>query len=435
MKENLFDNNKTSALEPLASRMRPKTLDEFVTSVKELKKDSYLYRCIKEDMLTSLIVYGPPGCGKTTLANIISCYSASRFISLNAAVITLVNVKTKLEEAQRILSLYSKRTILFIDEVHRLNRLSQDVLLPYVESGIVVLIGATTENPYFTLSNALISRSRILELKPLRDDDILLILKRAIEDKERGYGNYNIIIDEKSLSLIANSSQGDARIALNLLENCVTININPSSSEVIVERQIVEKYISKRTLLYDKNADYHYDNISAFIKSVRGSDPDAALLYMFVMLERGEDPLFIFRRMLILAAEDIGLADPNAITVVNSCKEAFESVGMPEGEYHLSMAALYLSLTHKSSSVSCFHEAKRMAQSANFSVPLHLRNKNPGAKNYKYPHAFPNHYVEQQYLPDSIKGAKFYEPGELGFEKKLKEIYNWRKGMNNNEKT
>jgi putative ATPase len=426
---NLFDEYKKEFLSqnaPLADRMRPKTLDEFVGQEHIIGTGRLLRRAIQIDQLSSIIFYGPPGTGKTTLARIIAQTTKADFISINAVLAGIKEIRDAIDIALRNLSQYSKRTILFIDEVHRFNKAQQDALLPHVENGVIILIGATTENPYFEVNKALLSRSRIFQLKPLCEEHIKKIAMAAISDKERGYGNKNVKIDDDALTHLVKTANGDARSLLNALE--LAVETTPPNSEGIIHitREVAEDSIQKKAVLYDKDGDAHYDNVSAFIKSIRGSDPDAALYWMAKMIYAGEDPRFIFRRMLILASEDIGMADPNALTVVMNAAQAFEYVGMPEGRYHLSHACLYLATAPKSNSTMAFFDAlSTVEKEANNDVPLHLmdssRDKNGfgHGNGYLYPHAYRDHWVAQQYLPSSLQGKIFYQPSTQGFEKQI----------------
>ncbi|HEX3018654.1 MAG TPA: AAA family ATPase [Chitinispirillaceae bacterium] len=427
----LFSKNGENLLQrlaPLADRMRPRTLDEYIGQQHIIGEGRLLRRAIQIDQLSSLIFYGPPGTGKTTLARIIANTTKAQFISINAVLAGVKEIREAIESAQNVLNLYGRRTILFVDEVHRFNKSQQDALLPHVENGILILIGATTENPYFEVNKALVSRSRIFQLKTLTEDDLKAIAMQAIGDKERGYGNRVISIDDDALDHLVKVANGDARGVLNALELAVETT-NPDSQKVIsINRKIAEESIQKRAVLYDKDGDVHYDTISAFIKSIRGSDPDAALYWMSKMIYAGEDPRFIFRRMLILACEDVGMADPHALGVVMDAANAFDYVGMPEGRYHLAHACLYLATAAKSnSSLGFFDALKLVEKEATDDVPDHLRDANRDGQglghgeNYLYPHAYRDHWVAQQYLPASLQGKLFYQPSDQGYEKSIAE--------------
>ncbi|QSZ26576.1 replication-associated recombination protein A [Aceticella autotrophica] len=430
---NMFDmarNNFRNKNAPLADRMRPKTIDEFIGQKHILKKDKLLYRAIKADKITSLIFYGPPGSGKTTLANIIANTTKSNFKKINAVTSGISDIKKIVAEAKDTLSMYGKRTILFIDEIHRFNKSQQDALLPYVEDGTVILIGATTENPYFEVIKPLISRSMIFELFPLNNEDIKEILLNAITDKKRGLGNENIRITEEALNHIINNADGDARAALNAIElACLTTS--PDKNGIIyIDLNVAQESIQKKALKYDKNSDNHYDTVSAFIKSMRGSDPDAVLYWLAKMIYAGEDPKFIARRIVICATEDVGNADPNALILAVSAFNAINFIGMPEGRIILAQAAIYVACAPKSNSTikgidMALEDVKSLRTGT---VPKHLQDSHyEGAKKldrgieYKYAHNYKNHYVIQQYLPDELIGRKYYSPSFLGYEKKMKE--------------
>ncbi|MDI6604146.1 MAG: replication-associated recombination protein A [Thermoanaerobacteraceae bacterium] len=430
---NMFDmarNNFRNKNAPLADRMRPKTIDEFIGQKHILKKDKLLYRAIKADKITSLIFYGPPGSGKTTLANIIANTTKSNFEKINAVTSGISDIKKIVAEAKDTLSMYGKRTILFIDEIHRFNKSQQDALLPYVEDGTVIFIGATTENPYFEVIKPLISRSMIFELFPLSNEDIKEILLNAITDKKRGLGNENIRITEEALNHIINNADGDARAALNAIElACLTTS--PDKNGIIyIDLNVAQESIQKKALKYDKNSDNHYDTVSAFIKSMRGSDPDAVLYWLAKMIYAGEDPKFIARRIVICAAEDVGNADPNALILAVSAFNAINFIGMPEGRIILAQAAIYVACAPKSNSAikgidMALEDVKSLRTGT---VPKHLQDSHyEGAKKldrgieYKYAHNYKNHYVIQQYLPDELIGRKYYSPSFLGYEKKMKE--------------
>ena len=380
--------------------MRPRSLDEFIGQDHIVGPGRLLRRAIQRDRLSSIILSGPPGTGKTTLARVIANSTKSRFISINAVLSGVQAIRDAVESAKRERELYDRRTILFVDEVHRWNKAQQDALLPYVENGTIILIGATTENPFFEVNKALVSRSRVFQLHPLGDDELMAAALAAVADEGRGYGKWRVEFEDGSLGHLVKVADGDARSLLNALE-------------LAVER---------RAVLYDRDGDYHYDAISAFIKSIRGSDPDAALYWLARMVYAGEDPRFIFRRLLISAAEDVGLADPGAIGVVDSCAAAFERIGLPEGQFHLAEATLYLATTPKSNSAMAYFDALAAVESEKAEVPDHLKDANRDAEGlghgagYLYPHAYRSHWTAQQYLPESLKGALFYQPGSLGFE-------------------
>ncbi|MCH2298135.1 MAG: AAA family ATPase [SAR324 cluster bacterium] len=413
---------------PLADRMRPRTLEEFVGQQHILAPGRLLRRAIQADQLSSLIFYGPPGTGKTTLARIIANTTRSHFLSINAVLAGIPAIRECIESAKRFRSEQQRKTILFVDEVHRFNKAQQDALLPHVENGTVVLIGATTENPYFEVIKALVSRSRIFQLRSLDSKDLENILEMAIGDPERGFGNMKIQLDEQAKGHLARVASGDARVALNALELAVQTTDVDEHGFLRINLEIAEESIQQRAVLYDKDGDAHFDTISAFIKSMRGSDPDAALYWMAKMVQAGEDPRFLFRRMIIFASEDVGLADPGALGVVTSAAEAFDYVGMPEGRFHLAQACLYLSTAPKSNSAFAFFDALKTVESeAEDEVPNPLKDGNrDGAdfghgQGYLYPHAFRDHWVAQQYLPGSLQGRVFYQPGDQGYEDGLRE--------------
>jgi putative ATPase len=428
----LFDQAHQARLEqdaPLAARMRPRTLDDFVGQDHIVGEGRLLRRSIQADQLGSLIFYGPPGTGKTTLAQVIANTTRGHFIALNAVLSGVKEIREAIAEAQDRAKMHGQRTILFVDEVHRFNKAQQDALLPWVENGTVIFIGATTENPYFEVNKALVSRSRIFQLKPLDQDDLRAVVRRVIKDPVRGYGRLQVQLDEDALEHLVDIASGDARALLNALELAVETTPpqpGPSGDVVHVSLEIAEESIQRRAVLYDKEGDYHFDSISAFIKSMRGSDPDAALYWMAKMLYAGESPRFIFRRMLIFAGEDIGMADPNAIQVVTACAAAFEQVGLPEGRFHLALAALYVATAKKSNSAFAFFDALAAVEAeADSGVPNHLRDANRDkegfghGEGYLYPHAYRDHWVEQQYLPASMQGKVFYTPSDQGYEEQI----------------
>ena len=428
----LFDymREKTQEQEStLASRMRPQTLEEVVGQQHIIGKDKLLYRAIKADKLGSIIFYGPPGTGKTTLAKVIAHTTSAEFKQINATVAGKKDMEQVVNEAKELLGMYRKKTILFIDEIHRFNKGQQDYLLPFVEDGTITLIGATTENPYFEVNGALISRSSVFELKSLEKEDIRTLLKRAVYDENKGMGSFHAEIDEDALEFLADVSGGDARSALNAIELGVLTTERSEDGKIHITLDVASECIQKRVVRYDKGGDNHYDTISAFIKSMRGSDPDAALYYLAKMLYAGEDIKFIARRIMICAAEDVGNADPVALTVAVSAAQAVERIGMPEAQIILSQAVLYVATAPKSNSaVNAIFAANENVRQYKTTVPSHLQDAHyKGSKNlghgigYKYAHDYPNHYVEQQYLPDEIKNARFYEPGDLGYEKQIKE--------------
>ena len=401
--------------QPLAYRMRPKTLDEYVGQEHILGKDKILYRTIKADRLSSIILWGPPGCGKTSLARVISNTTKYKFTRINAVTAGIGDIKKAIEEAQNLLLNPSGKCILFIDEIHRFNKLQQDALLPYVENGTVILIGATTENPYFEVNKALISRSMICRLNPLTEDDIYKVLKRTLTSEE-GLASFNIKIEDSTLRKIAEVSNGDVRTALNGLEVAVLTTNVEQDGFIHITDEIAAKCVQRRKAVFDKNGDSHYDNISAFIKSMRGSDPDATVFYLARAIDGGEDPMFLARRIVICASEDVGLADPNALVVATSAMQAVNMVGMPEARIILSEAAIYVALAKKSNaSYLAIDKALSDVQNKDTGeIPMHIRNAPAeGMKEfgyhegYKYPHDYPGHWVEQQYLPDKMVGTKY----------------------------
>lgn len=428
----LFEKADNSGNEPLAYRMRPRNLDEYIGQDHIVGPGRLLRRAIQADRLSSVIFYGPPGTGKTTLARVIAGTTQSHFSTLNAVLSGVKELREEIDAAKNRLALYGKRTILFVDEVHRWNKSQQDALLPWVENGTCILIGATTENPFFEVNAALVSRSRIFQLKPLTEDDLFRIAEQALKDPVRGYGKYEVTFENGALEHLVQVSSGDARSLLNALELAVVTSEKTLSEDgktrVYISKEAAEESIQQKAVLYDKEGDYHFDVISAFIKSLRGSDPDAALYWLAKMVYAGEDPRFIFRRMLILACEDVGMANPAAISVVEADAAAFDRIGMPEGRYHLTHACLYLSTAPKSNSAMGFFDALKMvSEEEKFAeVPNHLRDANRDSKGfnhgegYMYPHAYRDHWVGQQYLPSSLQGKVFYHPSEIGYEKTIK---------------
>jgi len=413
---------------PLADRMRPRTLEEFEGQQGILAKGRLLRRAIKADRVGNLILHGPPGVGKTTLARIVANHTRAHFSSLNAVLAGVKDLRAEVDAAKLRLERHGLRSILFIDEVHRFNSAQQDALLPWVENGTVTLIGATTENPYFEVNKALVSRSRLFRLLPLEPDDLHQLLQRTLNDEERGYGTRQVILTPEAAEHLVDVAGGDARSLLNALELAVESSEPEPDGVIRIDLAIAEESIQQRAVLYDKQGDAHYDTISAFIKSLRGSDADAALFWLARMVEAGENPRFIFRRMLIAAGEDIGLADPQAIVVVEACAAAFERVGLPEGLYPLAQAAVYLAGTEKSNSVLGFFDALKSVREANRQdVPSHLRDANRDGDafgdgvGYRYPHAYAEHWVEQQYLPTALQGEVFWQPGRLGWEGERRE--------------
>lgn len=440
----LFDYMRQNTMEqeaPLASRLRPSTLDEVVGQRHIIGKDKLLYRAIQADKLGSLIFYGPPGTGKTTLAKVIANTTSARFEQLNATVAGKKDMEQVVQAAKDALGMYGKRTILFIDEIHRFNKSQQDYLLPFVEDGTILLIGATTENPYFEVNGALISRSRIFELKPLEKEDIKVLLRRAVTDREKGMGTYRAVADEDALDFLADIAGGDARAALNAIELGILTTERAADGLIHITLDVAQECIQKRAVRYDKGGDNHYDTISAFIKSMRGSDPDAAVYYLARMLYAGEDIKFIARRIMICAAEDVGNADPQALQVAVSASLAAERIGLPEAKIILSQAATYVACAPKSNSAcnAIFEAEAAVKEKGIFQVPAHLQDRHySGAEklgrgiDYKYAHDYPNHYVKQQYLPDGMEGAVFYRPSENGYEKKIGE---WMRFLKENEQT
>ncbi len=428
----LFEYAKQKTLEkesPLASRLRPTALEEVVGQEHIIGKDKLLYRAIMADKLSSVIFYGPPGTGKTTLAKVIANTTSAIFTQINATAAGKKDMEQVVKQAQQNLGAYGKKTILFIDEIHRFNKGQQDYLLPFVEDGTIILIGATTENPYFEVNGALLSRSIIFELRALDTEAIRTLLLRAVSDCEKGMGDYNAVLETDAADFLADMAGGDARSALNALELGILTTQRSADGKIHIDLETASQCIQKRVIRYDKGGDNHYDIISAFIKSMRGSDPDAAVYYLAKMLYAGEDVKFIARRIMICASEDVGNADPMALTVAVSAAQAVERVGMPESQIILSQAASYVACAPKSNAaVNAISLAMESVRTVRTTVPPHLQDSHyPGAKKldrgigYRYAHDYPNHYVQQQYLPDEIQDAHFYEPGDLGYEKQIKE--------------
>ena len=415
---------------PLAARMRPTTLDEVVGQQHIIGKDKLLYRAIKADKISSIIFYGPPGTGKTTLAKVIANTTSAEFTQLNATVAGKKEMEEVVHKAKDTAGMYGKKTILFIDEIHRFNKGQQDYLLPFVEDGTIILIGATTENPYFEVNGALLSRSVIFELKPLEKEDIKELLRRAVYDKNKGMGSYDAVIDEEVLDFLADVSGGDARHALNAIELGIMTTNRSEDGKIHITMEVAQECIQRRMLRYDKTGDNHYDTISAFIKSMRGSDPDAAVYYLARMLQAGEQVAFIARRIMICAAEDVGLADPQALVVATNASLAVERIGMPEAQIILSEAAMYVATAPKSNSaINAIGAAMKTVESTgNLPIPPHLQDahyKSVGklghGTGYLYAHDFPNDYAEQQYLPDALMGTQFYRASGNGYEVHISE--------------
>ncbi len=437
----LFDHARQEDVQkrqPLAARMRPRRLDEFVGQEHILGPGKLLRRAIEADQITSALLWGPPGTGKTTIAAVIANHTQSAFETINAVMAGVADIRRVVADAKERFKLYGQRTILLIDEIHRFNRAQQDALLPHVEDGTIVLIGATTENPYFEVNAPLVSRSRVFQLYQLNDGQVSDILRRALADTERGLGRIPAVVDDDALAHMVKIAGGDARTALNALELAViTTPVTMADKRVHVTLQVAEDSIQRRAILYDKDGDVHYDTISAFIKSVRGSDPDAALYWLAKMLYAGEDPRFIARRLMILAGEDIGLADPMGLVVATSAAEAFERLGLPEGVYPLVEATLYLATAPKSNSAGAYFRALKLVQDeGKVQVPTHLQDATRDAEalghgqDYVYPHDFEGHFTPQNYLPEAIKGMRFYRPGQEGYEARVAErLERWRQAQ------
>lgn len=421
------ENNKKDS--PLASRLRPTTLDEVVGQQHIIGKDKLLYRAIEADKLSSIIFYGPPGTGKTTLAKVIANTTSAKFTSINATAAGKKDMEAVVEEAKNHMGMYGAKTILFIDEIHRFNKGQQDYLLPFVEDGTIILIGATTENPYFEVNGALLSRSIIFELKPLSQDDIKTLLMRALTDKEKGLGSYDAVIEDDALEFLSDMANGDARAALTAIELGVLTTAPGEDGQIHITLDVASECIQRRVVKYDKNGDNHYDTISAFIKSMRGSDPDAAIYYLARMLYAGEDIKFIARRIMICAAEDVGNADPQALQVAVAAAQAVERIGMPESQIILAQAVNYVATAPKSNAsyMSIANAMQVVESTMTAPIPTHLQDahyKSAGklghGAGYQYAHDFKNHYVAQQYLPDELVGTVFYEPTEMGYEKQIR---------------
>ncbi|MDD4494950.1 MAG: replication-associated recombination protein A [Eubacteriales bacterium] len=430
----------SGAVEPLAYRMCPRTLDEFVGQRDIVGNGKLLYRMIKADRISSIIFYGPPGTGKTSLARIIAETTKSNFEKMNAVTAGVKDVKKVVEDTENILLNKTGRTVLFLDEIHRFNKAQQDALLPYVENGTIVLIGATTENPFFTVNKALVSRSSVFMLKPLEKEDIKVILQQALLDKERGLGNYDLLVEEDALDFLAEVSNGDARIALNALELTVLTSEPDSNGKIHIDMENAMESVQKKAITFDKSGEGHYDNISAFIKSMRGSDPDAAAFYLARALYAGEDPMFLARRIMICAAEDVGIANPNALQYASAAANAVHMIGMPEARIILSAAAIMVATSPKSNA-SCVAIEKALSDIENKNtgeVPMHLRNAAAKGMNelgygkgYKYAHDYPGNIVDQEYLPEAMKGTIYYNPSSNGYEIRIKEWLEKRRKTKN----
>ena len=424
---------------PLAARMRPRTLDEVVGQQHIIARDKLLYRAIAADKLSSIILYGPPGTGKTTLAKVIAGTTKAEFTQINATIAGKKDMEEVVNKAKDNLGMYGKKTILFIDEIHRFNKGQQDYLLPFVEDGTVVLVGATTENPYFEVNGALISRSIIFELKPLTSDDIKVLLRRAVTDTERGMGAYKAVLEEDAEEFLADIADGDARHALNAIELGILTTQRSEDGLIHITREVAEECIQKKVARYDKDGDNHYDTISAFIKSMRGSDPDAAVYYLARMLNAGEDPKFIVRRMMVCASEDVGNADPQALQVAVAASLAVERLGMPEARITLAQAVTYIATAPKSNAayLAIDEALSTVRETGNLPIPAHLQDAHYKSASklghgigYKYAHDYPDHYVEQQYMPYELNGKEFYSPTGNGYEVRIKEHMKKLKGRN-----
>jgi len=441
----LFEHSRREQIKreaPLAARMRPRTLEEFVGQEHIVGEGRLLRRAIEADRLfSSIILWGPPGTGKTTLAMIIANRTKSHFDTISAVMAGVKDIRQLVKAARDRRGMYGQRTIVLVDEIHRFNKAQQDALLPHVEDGTIILIGATTENPYFEVIGPLVSRSRVFQLNPLNEDELRVVLKRALTDAERGYGKRKVRVDEEALAHLVRIAGGDARTALNALELAVESTPPDEQGVVRVDLKVAEDSIQRRALLYDKDGDAHYDTISAFIKSLRGSDPDAALYWLAKMIYAGEDPRFIVRRMIIFASEDVGLADPQALTVATSAAQALEWVGLPEAQYNLAEAAIYLATAPKSNSAGAYFKALAdVEQEGKVEVPDHLKDATRDGQalghgqGYKYPHDYPGHHVRQQYLPNELQGRRYYEPGELGYEREIaKRLKRFREALEPDE--
>lgn len=428
----LFDMEREKNLKkqaPLAERIKPKKIEDYVGQEHILGQGKLLWRAIKADKITSLILYGPPGTGKTSLAKVIANSTKANFLQLNAVTSGVKELREVIEEAKNALGMYNKKTILFLDEIHRFNKAQQDGLLPYVENGTLILIGATTENPYFEVNNALLSRSMVFKLEPLSEKEIGIIIKRALNDTEVGLGIFKVELEEEALCFLSSFCGGDARIALNALELAMLTTAKNENGKIIINLDGIKECLQKKQLNYDKQGDYHYDAVSAFIKSMRGSDPDATLHYLARMLYGGEDAIFIARRIVIAASEDVGNADPNALVVANSAAQAVQFIGMPEARIILAQAATYVATAPKSNAsyVGINKAIKDVEEKDIGQIPLHLKDQSyGGAKkmnhgvNYLYPHSYVNHFVKQQYMPNKLAGTKYYELSESGYEAELK---------------
>ena len=437
MKGNLFQIGRKAQIQeesPLANRMRPRTLDEYVGQAHIIGRGRLLRRAIEADQLSSVIFYGPPGTGKTTLAMVIANSTQSHFLTLNAVLAGVKQIREAIADAEERRTMYNQRTTLFVDEVHRWNKAQQDALLPHVEKGTILLIGATTENPYFEVNKALVSRSRIFQLQPLTEDDLREVARQAITDQERGYGKRNVTIEEDALDHLVNIANGDARGVLNALELAVETTEPEEDGAIVITLPVAEESIQRRAVLYDKDGDAHYDTISAFIKSLRGSDVDAALYWAARMIYAGEDARFIFRRMGIFASEDIGMADPAAVSVVESCWQMFERIGMPEGRFPLAQAIIHLATSPKSNTTFAFFDAlETVGKEQEHDVPNPMKDGNRDSegfghgRGYKYPHAYRDHWVAQQYLPTELQGRVFYQPSDQGYEATLAETVERRR--------